>query len=317
MKHITWVAIVLSINISLRTFAEPNLYGHLLNQSSSPLVSAIKNQKPVLFARPQNIESEIPRNPNLAFLYSLLIPGYGQIYSKAKRGYGMIVAEMALLTSYYIIHNNAKSDRDHYRDQVRKHVRFDGGCGGNLESFSFVHSTSGKRIEIPCAFDKWDPVEDVAHSTAFSNWRNIYNADTVKIEEQYRSINELNKTQILEQLQRLDLQQLKTLERVGLWYWEDLETYKDETKRQGNNGPPSKQRQTAYDLRNNANDKFERAKVFLGLVMFNHIVSAVDARIAARNYNKTKISQSRTQLSWQIEVSPLAIENRVLLRKSF
>ncbi|MEE3193605.1 MAG: hypothetical protein VX289_03715, partial [Candidatus Poribacteria bacterium] len=159
MKHITWVAIVLSINISLRTFAEPNLYGHLLNQSSSPLVSAIKNQKPVLFARPQNIESEIPRNPNLAFLYSLLIPGYGQIYSKAKRGYGMIVAEMALLTSYYIIHSHAKSDRDHYRDQVRKHVRFDGGCGGNLESFSFVHSTSGKRIEIPCAFDKWDPVE--------------------------------------------------------------------------------------------------------------------------------------------------------------
>jgi len=160
-------------------------------------------------------------------------------------------------------------------------------------------------------------VEDFEHSTEFSNWRNIYNADTVKIEEQYRSINELNKTQILEQLQRLDLQQLKTLERVGLWYWEDLETYKDETKRQGNNGPPSKQRQTAYDLRNNANDKFERAKVFLGLVMFNHIVSAVDARIAARNYNKTKISQSRTQLSWQIEVSPLAIENRVLLRKSF
>ena len=160
MKHITWVAIVLSINISLRTFAEPNLYGHLLNQSSSPLVSAIKNQKPVLFARPQNIESEIPRNPNLAFLYSLLIPGYGQIHSKAKRGYGMIAAEIALLTSYFIIHGNADNDRHNYRAQVRESVLFDGGCGGDLESFSFVHSNSGERIEIPCAFDKWDLVDD-------------------------------------------------------------------------------------------------------------------------------------------------------------
>ena len=317
MKYITWIAIILSINFSLSVFAAPNLYGHLLNQSSSPLISAVKNQKPALFARPQSVESETPKNPNLAFIYSLLIPGYGQIYSKAKRGYGMIAAEMALLTSYYVMHGNAKNDRDHYRDQVRKYVRFDGGCGGNLESFSFVHSTSGERVEVPCAFDKWDPVEDFEHATEFSNWRNIYNADTVKIEEKYRLINGLNKTQILEQLQRLDVQQLRTLERVGLWYWEDLELYKDETKGQGKNGPPSRQRQTAYDLRNNANEKFERAKVFLGLVMFNHVVSAVDARIATKSYNKKNTPQSRTRLDWKMKVSPLAIENRVLLRKHF
>ena len=317
MKHITWVAIMLLINVSLRTLAEPNLHRNLLRQSPNPLISAVTNQKPTLFARPQSIEPETPRNPNLAFLYSLLIPGYSQIYNKAKRGYGMIAAEVALLTSYFIIQSNAKNDRDHYRDQVRKYVRFDGGCGGNLESFSFIHSTSGKRIEIPCTFDKWDPVEDFEHSTEFSNWRNIYNADTEKIEEKYRSTDVLDKTQILEQLQRLDLQQLKTLERVGLWYWKDLETYKDQTKRQGDNGPPSQQRKTAYDLRNSANDKFEQAKIFLGLVMFNHIVSAVDARISAKNYNKKNISHSRIQLDWQMKVSTFAIENRVLLRTPF
>ncbi|MCH2508598.1 MAG: hypothetical protein MK035_09050, partial [Dehalococcoidia bacterium] len=79
----------------------------------------------------------------------------------------------------------------------------------------------------------------------------------------------------------------------------------------------SRQRQTAFDLSNNDNEKFERAKVFLGLVMFNHVVSAVDARIATKNYNKKNTSQSRTRLDWKMKVSPLAIENRVLLRKHF
>lgn len=318
MKPVTLIATIsLLINVSLSAFAEPNLYDTFLHQSSTFLINTATNQKQKLLTQPQSIEPETPRNPNRAFLYSLLIPGYGQIHSKAKRGYGMIAAEIALLTSYFIIHGNADNDRHNYRAQVRESVRFDGGCGRDLESFSFVHSNSGERIEIPCAFDKWDLVEDFEHSTEFANWRNIYNADMGKIEEGYRSVDVLDKEQIVDQLQRLDLQQLKTLERVGLWYWKDLETYKDETKRQGDGGPPSRQRQIAYNFRKNANDKFERAKIFLGLVMFNHIVSAVDARIAAKNYNQKNTSQSRTQLDWKMEISSFAIENRILLRKSF
>jgi hypothetical protein len=92
------------------------------------------------------------KSPNRAFLSSLVVPGSGQLYVGAKRGYLFLAADIALLVGYFITHSDAENTRDDYRELVREHVIFDG----------------------PGTFETWDPIEDFEHATLFDNWHNVY-----------------------------------------------------------------------------------------------------------------------------------------------
>ena len=92
------------------------------------------------------------KSPNRAFLSSLVVPGSGQLYVGAKRGYLYLAADIALLVGYFITRSDAENSRDEYRDLVREHVIFDG----------------------PGTFETWDPIEDFEHATLFDNWHNVY-----------------------------------------------------------------------------------------------------------------------------------------------
>ena len=95
---------------------------------------------------------ESVKSPNRAFLSSLVVPGSGQLYVGAKRGYLFLAADIALLVGYFITRSDAENSRDEYRDMVREHVIFDG----------------------PGTFETWDPIEDFEHATLFDNWHNVY-----------------------------------------------------------------------------------------------------------------------------------------------
>ena len=174
------------------------------------------------------------KSPNEAFLYSLVIPGMGQLYTGAKRGYVYIAAEAGFLATFFILRNSAANTRDDYRDVVRDHVIFIGAG----------------------SFEDWDPIEDFEHATQFETWNHKYDSEA-------------------------------TRNRTGKWYWADLnpdlknENHGDLEER----GLGSKYRLEAFDLRQRANDTFERAKFFLGLAILNHVVSAVEARIATKRFN--------------------------------
>ena len=92
------------------------------------------------------------KSPNRAFLSSLVVPGSGQLYVGAKRGYLFLAADIALLVGYFIAHSDAENSRDDYRNLVRDHVKFD---------------PAG-------TFETWDPIEDFEHATLFDNWHNVY-----------------------------------------------------------------------------------------------------------------------------------------------
>ena len=96
--------------------------------------------------------TEPMKSPNRAFLSSLVVPGSGQLYVGAKRGYLFLAADIALLVGYFIAHSDAENSRDDYRNLVREHVIFDG----------------------PGTFETWDPIEDFEHATLFDNWHNVY-----------------------------------------------------------------------------------------------------------------------------------------------
>lgn len=198
------------------------------------------------------------KSPNEAFLYSLVLPGTGQIYTGAKRGYLYAAAEVGLLATYFILRNTAANTRDDYRDVVRQYVIFDG----------------------PGSFDNWDPVEDFEHATQYENWNHVYDSD-------------------------------ETRARTGKWYWEDARPFKDEADISIDFD--SRHRLEAFELRQRANYTFERARTFLGLAILNHVVSAIDARITTKNWNR---KQTRAN-SLEIDVQTGAMENAVVLRKWF
>ena len=104
-------------------------------------------------------ESLQPRkSPNEAFLYSLVIPGMGQLYTGAKHGYFYTAAEVGLLVTYFVLRNNASNTREDYRDVVREHVNFIG---------------SG-------SFEDWDPIEDFEHATQYETWNHVYDSQETR-----------------------------------------------------------------------------------------------------------------------------------------
>lgn len=217
------------------------------------------------------------KSPNRAFLSSLVVPGSGQLYVGAKRGYLYLAADIALLVGYFITRSDAENTRDDYRELVKTHVR----C--------FNDPTDSPKDNPPCNFETWDPIEDFEHATLYDNWRNVYTENDGE-----------------------------PLNRLGKWYWIDRTTYRDENR--GNKGD-SPSREEALRLRYEANDKFELARTLLGGVILNHAISAIEARIVAKQQNKRTDSRLMSfhpmDLDLRTTVLPDGVESQLVLRGHF
>jgi len=112
----------------------------------------LTNQSSVVMEATQEFQAR--KSPNEAFLYSLIIPGMGQLYTGAKRGYLYAAADVVLLGTYFFLRNNASNTREDYRDVVRQHVTFIG----------------------PGSFEDWDPIEDFEHATQYETWNHVYDS---------------------------------------------------------------------------------------------------------------------------------------------
>ncbi|MBM3235760.1 hypothetical protein FJZ31_05630 [Candidatus Poribacteria bacterium] len=133
-------------------------------------------------------------------------------------------------------------------------------------------------------FDKDWNMEDFEHATMYDNWHNVYTEDDGK-----------------------------PVERVGPFYWDDRENVKNEDRQRN---PDSQNRQVALDQREDSNSRFKLARTFLGLVVFNHLVSAIDARITAKLYNKRLISE-KSELSFKTTILPDSVESRFEFHRRF
>jgi len=116
----------------------------------------LTNQSSVVMESTQEFQTR--KSPNEAFLYSLVIPGMGQLYTGAKRGYLYAVADAVLLGTYFFLRNNASKTREDYRSVVRQHVNFIG----------------------PGSFEDWDPIEDFEHATQYETWNHVYDSEATR-----------------------------------------------------------------------------------------------------------------------------------------
>lgn len=115
-------------------------------------------------------------------------------------------------------------------------------------------------------------LEDYEHATQSDNWHYVYTEENGR-----------------------------PLDRVGKFYWDDLPA--DRIDQPGAIDMISESRAEAREKRDSSNDKLKQAKFFLGLVVINHVVSAIDARIAAIVYNK-QIPETKTEVSLYPTISP-------------
>ncbi len=121
----------------------------------------------------------------------------------------------------------------------------------------FVDSHIVFEEDSPVSSTETWTLEDYEHATQSDNWHYVYTESNGK-----------------------------PVNRVGKYYWDDLpQDLIDEPGGVPLSESQSLVRVEAYNKRGSMNDKFKNAKVFLGLVILNHIVSAVDARIAAAIHN--------------------------------
>ena len=227
----------------------------------------LMNQSAVVMEATSELQPR--KSPNEAFLYSLVIPGMGQLYTGAKRGYLYAAADVALLTTYFVLRNSASNTREDYRDVVREHVTFIG----------------------PGSFEDWDPIEDFEHATQYETWNHVYDSE-------------------------------ETRARTGKWYWADLDSNLK-------NEPDldiqfdSRHRLEAFDLRQKANDTFQRARTVLGLAILNHVISAVEARITTKRLNtqlQRTLEQTQTnalEIDLQTDIEAGALTSALVLRKRF
>ena len=239
------------------------------NLNSNLGIRVLTDHSSIAMAADQNITPT--KSPNEAFLYSLAIPGMGQIYTGRKHGYIYTAAEAALLTTYFILRNNAVNTRDDFYLAVRKNVSFIG----------------------PGGINDWND-EDYEHAAQFETWDHPYSGED-------------------------DEASRRTLERTGKWYWNDMNPeYKNTYHYDIPVGSGSKSnRIEAYDLRQKANDTFQTARTILGLVIINHIVSAVEARITTKRYNNKLTDNSGFQIDVQTNALNGMLTGALVVKKKF
>lgn len=136
------------------------------------------------------------------------------------------------------------------------------------------------------SFDSWNQ-EDFEHATDYDNWLNTYTDDNGQ-----------------------------PLDRVGKFYWKDIVDFRTQDPRDPAQGdiPDSPSRLVSKALRTESNDAFKRTRGILGVIIFNHLVSAIDARISARSHN-TKLDDGG--LGLRGDVDPRASSFAVVWERGF
>ncbi len=227
----------------------------------------------------EQVASAQLKSPGRAFVMSLVVPGTGQLYVGKKRGILQLVADVGLITAHFLVRNDAQSIEDDYVAYVRENVTFD----ENDPTFDLYMANLPNPSD---PFSGWN-MEDFEHATQTNNWHYVYTEENGQ-----------------------------PTERTGPFYWKDLpENFRTATREELKNAEvDSADRQQAYDIRDDANSRFKLARTILGITIANHLVAAIDARIAAMRHNN---QQNRPTFSLRTTFEGNQVESRLVLEQRF
>lgn len=196
------------------------------------------------------------KSPKKAFLYSLLIPGWGQKYAGSAFWKPLLFfgTEVGAWVGYFDFHNKGNKLTDEYQAFADEHwIEGDRNSAGPYDSenyWDWVNHTSPTSYHVP--------VREHLPET--------------KTQQYYEMIGKYD-------------------EFAGGWddFWEINSGYDFENELVIKMTP---NRIYYNDLRAKANDKLDAANKFIIVSMANHLLSAFDAALAANRFNKGKTEES-------------------------
>ena len=208
------------------------------------------------------------KSPRKAFLFSLLVPGAGEAYAGAvKRGLGFFCVELLSIGVY---------------------VMWD-GKGDDLETEFRAFAD-----EIVGGGPRWD--RDV-----YEAWRNdafTYGDTTHTLPFKNREEMEEYQKQFPGRYANAEIDAQQFYELIGKYHqfvfgWNDRssDNFADTTYTVA-----SEDRDWYEDKRAESNRYLKRAKYALGVILFNHAISAIDASRQARVHNEQAVVEPRTRV---------------------
>ncbi|MBI4530027.1 MAG: hypothetical protein HY709_00760 [Candidatus Latescibacteria bacterium] len=199
------------------------------------------------------------KSPKLAFLMSLVLPGTGELYAgAAKRGIGFLAVEGGSWLAYTGFRSSGKDKEKDFRAFAEQHWFLD-----EYQAWRGSGRTYG----------------DTTHTLPF------------KDEEDRRQ----NQGQI-GRGEGIDTQQYYEL--IGkydqfVFGWKDKSSSNPADSAQT---VLSKSRVAYEDMRNESNKQLKRASFVLGIVLFNHVVSAIDAAKFAQVHGNATAFEERLRI---------------------
>nr|MBN2276741.1 hypothetical protein [candidate division Zixibacteria bacterium] len=199
----------------------------------------------------ENIYDYDYKSPQKAFIYSLLIPGWGQRYcgSHIMKTMGFLGTEIGMWMGYFNFHNNGNKLTD------------------DFEAFADDHWVEG----------------DSTVSESYRGW--LYAVDSTE-DEFTHTLPDFNNQQYYEMIGKYD--QFRT---GWDDYWLDPDYYEIVDSATGGKVYLSPNRAKYEDMRKDANDELDKANKFIIGSVLVHLVSAFDAAISAKRHNRNEASK--------------------------
>lgn len=190
------------------------------------------------------------RSPKRAFLYSLLIPGAGQLYAGNKiKAAAFFLADVVAWGAYFSYRSSGHDKEDEYRAFADAHWN----SQKYWDSLLSVHG-------IP----EWGDGAVYPHHLPYE----VNGTDTVVLKsgEYYENVGKYDQF---------------------VWGWDDLEQFTTGLDPAEKNFQSHANRDTYVRMREDANKQFDHAAVAAIVSIANHLISAFDAALTAHRFNRS------------------------------
>jgi hypothetical protein len=271
------MALLLSLMLPLWLFGQP-LAGD--NPNITERERAVYNLK-YAQTEPDTFEFSYQKSPGLAFLLSAAVPGAGEFYSGAKY---RAAAFFGVEVISWIVYFNRKS----VGEQLEKDYKKWADTYWNAWNWYANGLTHRPYLGIP------DSTEEASHLIYFEYNGEEYPSNTAYLDENLNGWESL--------LESGELAPIKTrdyYENIGKYDqfasgWADFNTI--EADMDTSIIPNSARRSNYLNQRYDSNQALKMATNFATVVMFNHLISAFHAQIAAKQYR----GPDKKEITWNV-----------------
>jgi hypothetical protein len=240
----------------------------LQSDGRSYLQSSEADDRPPSLDMGQNPEQEkkytTPKSPLKAFIYSALIPGTGQLYTGSKLKAVVFLGLEALTWTGQIVYDQKGDDKT-----------------AEFEDFADTYWSEDRYSDF--ISDNW-PNSGGDDEEAYDQWGYLvftHHLPDTKTQQYYEMIGKYDQF---------------------VFGWNDVDTLATPATYENHTIAHSDNRLHYENMRHDANNMYDRSTAAMIATMANHLISGIEAALAARSHNK-KVDDGNGRLTFRADVA--------------